>query len=149
VTHEDHKHGKFIFPAAIYIGIAQACYYLSVNKAFFDEEVRPYLTEIRVGRKGVRFDLPELDQFADKFKERNGRLPRKEYGDEKWQRNPSQGSSSGAASGTYRKLSKESGASAEDFEKVLESVRSRRRKRSPTPAGRLTAIKRQRQRVPL
>src|SRR5690554_562176 len=105
----------------------QACHYLGVNRNLFNVDIRPKLTEIRVGIIGVRFDRLELDEWADDHKQRNGRPPELK-GDDKCQREESQASSSAAASGTYRKRSKCSGASVSDFEKALESVRSKKRK---------------------
>lgn len=39
----------------------------------FNREVRPHLTEVRIGVQGVAFDRLELDAWADDYKSRNGR----------------------------------------------------------------------------
>jgi hypothetical protein len=39
----------------------------------FNTKVRPYLTEIPIGRQGIAFDRLELDAWVDQYKSRNGR----------------------------------------------------------------------------
>ena len=39
----------------------------------FNREVRPYVTQIRIGIQGIAFDRLDLDVFADDYKRRNGR----------------------------------------------------------------------------
>ena len=43
----------------------------------FNAEVRPYLTEIPIGKQGIGFDRLELDAWVDDYKSRNGRPARK------------------------------------------------------------------------
>ena len=52
--------------------------YLGMDRNRFDKEVRPYLTEIPIGTQGIAFDRLEMDVFADDYKSRNGRPPKKE-----------------------------------------------------------------------
>ena len=43
----------------------------------FNAEVRPWLSEIPIGRHGIAFDRLDLDRFAEEHKRRNGRVPEK------------------------------------------------------------------------
>ena len=43
----------------------------------FNAEVRPYLTEVPIGKQGIGFDRLELDAWAEDYKSRNGRPARK------------------------------------------------------------------------
>lgn len=52
--------------------------YLGMDRNRFDKEVRPYLTEIRIGIQGIAFYKVELDRWAAQYYLRNGRPPRKE-----------------------------------------------------------------------
>ena len=47
--------------------------YLGMDRNRFNAEVRPYLTEIPIGKQGVGFDRLELDAWVDDYKSRNGR----------------------------------------------------------------------------
>jgi len=47
--------------------------YLGMNRNFFNAEVRPFLTESRIGRQGVAFDRLELDAWWEQYQSRNGR----------------------------------------------------------------------------
>ena len=47
--------------------------YLGTNRNFFNASVRPYVSEIRIGRQGVAFDRLELDAWWEQYKSRNGR----------------------------------------------------------------------------
>ncbi|MGH8196365.1 MAG: hypothetical protein ACREQ8_18515 [Woeseiaceae bacterium] len=47
--------------------------YLGMDRNRFNAEVRPYVTNIPIGRQGIAFDRPELDAWADQYKSRNGR----------------------------------------------------------------------------
>ena len=50
--------------------------YLGMDRNRFNNEVRPHVTEIRIGRQGVAFDRLELDAWVDHYKTRNGNLRR-------------------------------------------------------------------------
>ncbi len=47
--------------------------YLGMDRNRFNDEVRPYLTTIPIGRQGIAFDRLELDAWVDDHKSRNGR----------------------------------------------------------------------------
>jgi hypothetical protein len=42
----------------------------------FNAEVRPYLTEIPLGKQAIAFDRLELEAWVDDYIERNGRRPK-------------------------------------------------------------------------
>ena len=50
-----------------------AAAYLGVNVGYFNQHIRPHLTEVRFGPQMVAFDRCELDAWFDKFKSSNGR----------------------------------------------------------------------------
>ena len=58
-----------------------APHYLGMDRNRFNAEVRPHLTEIRIGRQGVAFDRLELDAWVDHYKSRNGRPAADPIGD--------------------------------------------------------------------
>jgi hypothetical protein len=47
--------------------------YLGMNRNLFNSEVRPYVTEVRIGQQGVAFDRLELDAWWEQYQSRNGR----------------------------------------------------------------------------
>ena len=47
--------------------------YLGMDRNRFNQEVRPYITEIPIGRQGKAFDRLELDAWADRYIDCNGR----------------------------------------------------------------------------
>ncbi|MES9830528.1 MAG: hypothetical protein ABW201_19920 [Candidatus Thiodiazotropha sp.] len=51
--------------------------YLAMDRNRFDNEVRPYLVEIPIGKQGIAFDRVDLDAWADQYKQRYGRQPQK------------------------------------------------------------------------
>jgi len=102
--------------------------YLGMNKNYFNEEVRPSLTELRFGTQGIAFDRNELDAWADDLVSRSAKTnpTATQFKTEKkpCQKN-SQASSKGASYGTSTKSSKE-----EEFAKALERATSKKRKTS-------------------
>jgi hypothetical protein len=48
---------------------------MDINR--FNAEVRPDVTEVRIGVQGIAFDRLELDAWADQYMTRNGRPARK------------------------------------------------------------------------
>ncbi len=48
-------------------------FYLGMDRNRFNSEVRPYLTEIPIGKQGIAFDRLELDHWISDYIERNGR----------------------------------------------------------------------------
>jgi hypothetical protein len=47
--------------------------FFGMNKNLFNREVRPRLTEIRIGRQGRAFDRLEMEATAEEYRSRNGR----------------------------------------------------------------------------
>ena len=89
-----------------------APFYLGMDKNRFNKEVRPYLTEIRIGVQGIAFDRLDLDAWIDEYKSRAGRL-----GDKLCQKDL-QDLPKGETTGTSIKSSEE-----QDFMKALEQIR--------------------------
>ena len=56
-----------------FIRLRDAAYYLGMDRNRFSKEVRPYVTEIRIGVQGIAFDRNDLDAWADQYKLENGR----------------------------------------------------------------------------
>ncbi len=48
-------------------------HYLGMDRNRFSSEVRPYLTEIPIGKQGIAFDRIDLDAWVDEYKDRYGR----------------------------------------------------------------------------
>jgi hypothetical protein len=105
------------------IRFRDAPHYLGMDKNRFKTEVRPYLTEIPIGKQGIAFDRLDLDTWVDQYKDRNGR-PGKQKGVKKpWDERRSPALSTGKGRGTSIRLSEE-----EEFAKALERVTSKKRK---------------------
>ncbi len=56
-----------------FIGLKHAPAYFGMDKNRINREVRPRLTEIRIGRQGRAFDRLEMEAAADEYKSRDGR----------------------------------------------------------------------------
>jgi Zn-finger nucleic acid-binding protein len=116
---------NYIIPRII--RIRDAPFYLGMDKNRFNAEVRPLLTEIKIGTQGVAFDRLELDAFVDELKSRIGKpgtykQNKQDKQEQKpWQRK-SRASSKGASVGTSTKLSK-----ADAFAKALAQATSKKR----------------------
>ncbi|WP_051670320.1 MULTISPECIES: hypothetical protein [unclassified Methylomonas] len=104
-----------------FIRIRDAPFYLGMDKNRFNAEVRPALTEIKIGTQGIAFDRNELDAWADDYVRRVGTPGNQKLEKETWQKNQ-QGLPKGTVSGTSIKLSKE-----KDFMKALAQVTSKKR----------------------
>ena len=50
--------------------------YVGMDVRQFNERLRPRLTEIPIGKRGIAFDRLELDAWVDHHKKVNGRPPR-------------------------------------------------------------------------
>ena len=98
-----------------------APHYLGMDRNRFNSEVRPYLTEVPIGKQGVGFDRLELDAWFEDYKSRNGRPARK--GAIAWDANEYPASSAGTESG----MSTNASAGGE-FAKALEQLNSGKRK---------------------
>jgi hypothetical protein len=94
--------------------------YLGMDRNRFNVEVRPYLTEVPIGKQGVGFDRLELDAWLDDYVARNGRPARK--GVQRWDANRYPASSSEPEFGTSI-----SGSKGGEFAKALDQLASRRR----------------------
>ena len=96
--------------------------YLGMDRNRFNAEVRPFVTEIPLGKQGIAFDRLDLDAWVDHYKARNGR-PTSERGVEVWgAKEESQDLGIERASGTSK-----SRFSAKRFAKVLEQAISKPR----------------------
>ncbi len=97
--------------------------YVGMDPNRFNVEVRPYLTEIPIGKQGVAFDKVDLDSWVEQYKSRNGRPGKAMKGGESWGRKSHQGSSKEVKFGISKnKLEKE------EFEKALQRATSRKRR---------------------
>src|SRR5215510_14199632 len=63
-----------------WIRAGRAGAYLGMNRNRFNAEVRPHLTEIPIGQRGIAFDRLELDAWADQYVARNGRPAQQQEG---------------------------------------------------------------------
>jgi hypothetical protein len=102
------------------IRFRDAPYYLGMDRNRFNAEVRPYLTEIPIGKQGVGFDRLELDAWLDEYVTRNGRPAQK--GVQQWDANRYPASSSEAGCGISI-----SGCKGGEFAKALDQLASRKR----------------------
>lgn len=98
------------------IRLKDAPSYLGMDKNRFNNEVRPALIEIPVGKQGIAFDRLDLDAWVDHYKQRNG-LPVSRNRRQLWERNTYQGYKKSAPSGTSTKRS-----TVDEFAKALEQV---------------------------
>lgn len=57
------------------IRLSKAPKYLGMNINRFNKEVRPYVTNIPIGTRGIGFDRYELDAWIDKHINSHGYLP--------------------------------------------------------------------------
>jgi len=64
---ENHK--KLILPRVL--RLRDAPHYLGMDIHRFNNEVRPYVQEIRIGIQGVGFDRLDLDAWFDLYKARS------------------------------------------------------------------------------
>jgi hypothetical protein len=86
------------------IRFRDAPHYLGMDRNRFNTEVRPYLTEIPIGKQGIAFDRLDLDVWVDQYKSRNGR-PGQRQGDQLWDAKERRASKSGRVSGTSTNIS--------------------------------------------
>ena len=103
------------------IRFRDAPFYLGMDRNRFNAEVRPYLSEVPIGKQGIGFDRLELDAWFEDYKSRNGRPARK--GENTWDANKSPASSCGPGSGTST-----SASSGGEFAKALAQINSRKPK---------------------
>ena len=95
--------------------------YLGMDRNRFNAEVRPFLTDIPIGKQGIGFDRLEMEAWMDDYITRNGRPARK--GVKTWDANkypdllkePGSGISTNASAGG-------------EFAKALEQITSKKQK---------------------
>lgn len=87
--------------SARFLRLGKAHTYLGMCKAVFQRDVRPFVTEIPIGARGVAFDRLELDQWADRHKQSKGKNTNTSINEshKTWQRKASPASTSVARSG--------------------------------------------------
>ncbi len=122
------RNGDFLMPSNIdprCIRQRDAANYLGTNVNWFNEHVRPHLTEIPIGTQGIGYDRLDLDAWFEEYKSRNGRPGKRKGAQKPWDVRKSLGSSTGKGYGTSTKLSEE-----EEFAKALERATSKKRKGS-------------------
>ena len=93
--------------------------YLGMDRHRFDQEIRPYLTLIRMGKQAIAFCRLEVEDVAAQYMERNG-CPGRLFGEELWDTEQRQASSARrTASGIST-----NGSTGEGFAKALERLNS-------------------------
>ncbi|MGO9121231.1 MAG: hypothetical protein ACLQPD_26925 [Desulfomonilaceae bacterium] len=105
------------------IRLRDAPRYLGMDPNRFNAEVRPYLTEIPIGKQGIGFDRLDLDAWFEDYKISNGRPGKAIGGKPPWDKKFHQGSGNVVKPGTYGKRSE-----LTEFEKALERASLRKRK---------------------
>ena len=108
------------------VRVRDSANYLGMDPNRFNKEVRPFLTEIPIGKQGIAFDRLELDEWVEQYKSRCGRPAgsenrRKSLWDEK--QPPVYTGTKAAKFGISTKRSEVS-----EFEKALELAASKKRK---------------------
>lgn len=96
--------------------------YLGMDRNRFNRDVRPYVTEIPIGRQGIAFDRLELDAWVDQYMSRNGRSGQL-IGELTWDAEERRDSSSWVRSGISTSKSGDA-----DFAKALARATSKKRK---------------------
>ena len=94
--------------------------YLGMDRNRFNAEVRPYVTEVPIGKQGVGFDRLELDAWFEDYRSRNGRPARK--GKDTWDANEYPDLSCAPGSGMSTNAS-----TGGEFARAVEQLTSKRR----------------------
>jgi hypothetical protein len=116
--------------AARFIRLRDAPRFFGMDKNRFNREVRPRLTEIRIGTQGRAFDRLEMEAAAEEYKSRNGiPVAHSERRKPAWEIRERQASPSAVGSGTSTSVSEECA-----FARALEQAMSGR-PRSISPSG--------------
>ena len=103
------------------IRLRDAPFYLGMDPNRFNEEVRPYLVEIPIGKQGVAFDRVDLDAWVNQYKKSHGRPGKAQKGGKPWDARNHPVLSREEGFGILRKDSK-----AKEFEKALARATSRK-----------------------
>jgi hypothetical protein len=106
------------------IRLKDAPSYLGMDRNRFNADVRPYVTEMGMGKQGVAFDRLDLDTWFEEYKSRNGR-PGQPKGEMTWDVKERQGSSKEPVSGIS--ISKPTDGV---FAKAVEQIASKKRNAS-------------------
>jgi hypothetical protein len=86
------------------IRLRDAAAYLGMCERVFNEQVRPFLVETRIGTQGVAFDRLDLDDWWERHKAHNGKRPgESKKGGNVWREKCHQDSSKEAKSGISRR----------------------------------------------
>jgi hypothetical protein len=113
-----------------FIRLRDAPRFFGMDKNRFNREVRPRLTEIRIGTQGRAFDRLEMEAAAEEYKSRNGiPVAHSERRTPAWEIKERQASPSVVGSGTSTSVSEECA-----FARALEQAMSGR-PRSISPSG--------------
>src|ERR1700722_10899518 len=113
-----------------FIRLRDAPRFFGMDKNRFNREVRPRLTEIRIGVQGRAFDRLEMEAAAEEYKSRNGiPVAHSERRKPAWEIRERQDSPSVEGSGMSTNVSEECA-----FAKALEQAMSGRL-RSISPSG--------------
>jgi hypothetical protein len=72
-SNDEQRTHRAVGPARFF-RLRDAPAYLGMDVNRFNAEVRPFLSEIPIGRQGVAFDRLELDAWADDYGSRRPRL---------------------------------------------------------------------------
>lgn len=107
------------------IRLRDAHRYVGTDPNRFNAEVRPYVTEVRIGIRGIAFDRLDLDKWVDEYKKWNGRPGKAMKGGKLWGRKSPQVLSREGVFGTSEKRS-----GVAEFEEALAQATSRKRKES-------------------
>jgi hypothetical protein len=105
------------------IRLREAPNFFGMDKNRFNRELRPRLTEIRIGTQGVAFDRLEMEAAADDYKSRNGRPAAQSERSKSWDNVKGPDSHAEVGSGISTSKSEEF-----EFAKALERVISSKRK---------------------
>lgn len=111
------------------IRLREAPNFFGMDKNRFNRELRPRLTEIRIGTQGVAFDRLEMEAAADDYKSRNGRPAAQSERSKSWDNVKGPDSHAEVGSGISTSKSEEF-----EFAKALERVISSKR-RNNSPSG--------------
>lgn len=103
-------------PISRIIRFRDAPRYLGMDRNRFNAEVRPCVTEVRIGQQGVAFDRLELDAWVDEYFVRNGR-PGRTKGATSWDANETPASRGGQDDG-----SSTNGSAGNVFAKALAQI---------------------------
>ena len=106
------------------IRLREAPAYLGMDRNKFNQLVRPFVTEVPLGKQAIAFDRLDLDAWAGDYLRRKGR-PGRSKGDTIWDVRKRRVSQSAAAFGTSINASADNA-----FARALEALASPRRNAS-------------------